>query len=204
MDLSILDKIVENAKIYPEMEYVKLVLSQNGVDFENKTIDLEQIKRYHKQTSPNGIIMPDTQTILVKVCLALLLFPQKENGKINYLFGKGIGVEISLMGDCEGREKSDVNFEPRSHSDFELYNTKDQEDGQIYTDEFQYVFGAQGGYGIHKADENENVSIYKIGDVDFQICGGPHVNNTKELGLFKIAKQEAVSAGVRRFKATLN
>ena len=63
---------------------------------------------------------------------------------------------------------------------------------------------AQGGYGIHKADENENVSIYKIGDVDFQICGGPHVNNTKELGTFKIAKQEAVSAGVRRFKATLN
>ena len=63
---------------------------------------------------------------------------------------------------------------------------------------------AQGGYGIHKADENENVSIYKIGDVDFQICGGPHVNNTKELGSFKIAKQEAVSAGVRRFKATLN
>ena len=63
---------------------------------------------------------------------------------------------------------------------------------------------AQGGYGIHKADENENVSIYKIGDVDFQICGGPHVNNTKELGSFKIAKQEAVSAGVRRLKATLN
>ncbi|MBO5910028.1 MAG: alanine--tRNA ligase [Clostridia bacterium] len=63
---------------------------------------------------------------------------------------------------------------------------------------------AQGGYGIHKADENENVSIYKIGDVDFQICGGPHVANTNELGTFKISKQEAVSAGVRRFKATLN
>ena len=63
---------------------------------------------------------------------------------------------------------------------------------------------AQGGYGIHKADENENVSIYKIGDVDFQICSGPHVANTNELGTFKISKQEAVSAGVRRFKATLN
>lgn len=63
---------------------------------------------------------------------------------------------------------------------------------------------AQGGYGIHKADENEIVSIYKIGDIDFQICGGPHVNNTKELNCFKIAKQEAVSAGVRRLKATLS
>ena len=61
-----------------------------------------------------------------------------------------------------------------------------------------------GAYGIHKAEEDEFVSIYKIGDVDFQICGGPHVNNTSELVNFKIAKQEAVSAGVRRIKAIIN
>ncbi len=62
----------------------------------------------------------------------------------------------------------------------------------------------QGGYGIHKAEENETVSVYKIGDVDFQICGGPHANNTSELVNFKILKQEAVSAGVRRIKAVIN
>ena len=62
----------------------------------------------------------------------------------------------------------------------------------------------QGGYGIHKADENEIVSVYKIGDVDFQICGGPHASNTSELVNFKISKQEAVSAGVRRVKAVIN
>ena len=62
----------------------------------------------------------------------------------------------------------------------------------------------QGAYGIHKADEDEIVSVYKIGDVDFQICGGPHANNTSELVNFKIAKQEAVSAGVRRIKAVIN
>ena len=61
-----------------------------------------------------------------------------------------------------------------------------------------------GAYGIHKAEEDEVVSIYKIGDVDFQICGGPHANNTSELVNFKIAKQEAVSAGVRRIKAVIN
>ena len=63
---------------------------------------------------------------------------------------------------------------------------------------------AQGGYGVHKADENEIVSVYKIGDVDFQICGGPHATNTNELKNFKIVKQEAVSAGVRRIKAVIN
>lgn len=62
----------------------------------------------------------------------------------------------------------------------------------------------QGAYGIHKADEDEIVAIYKIGDVDFQICGGPHAKNTSELVNFKIAKQEAVSAGVRRIKAVIN
>ncbi len=62
----------------------------------------------------------------------------------------------------------------------------------------------QGGYGVHKADENEIVSVYKIGDVDFQICGGPHANNTSELKNFKVSKQEAVSAGTRRIKAVIN
>ena len=62
---------------------------------------------------------------------------------------------------------------------------------------------ANGAYGIHKAEEDEVVSIYKIGDVDFQICGGPHATNTSELKHFKIAKQEAVSAGTRRIKGIL-
>ena len=62
----------------------------------------------------------------------------------------------------------------------------------------------KGAYGVHKAEENELVSIYKIGDLDFQICGGPHAKNTSELINFKITKQEAVSAGVRRIKAVIN
>ena len=47
------------------------------------------------------------------------------------------------------------------------------------------------------------VTVYKIGDVSLEICGGPHVSNTKELGKFKIQKEEASSAGVRRIKAVL-
>ena len=47
------------------------------------------------------------------------------------------------------------------------------------------------------------VTVYSIGDVSKELCGGPHVNNTKELGHFKIQKEEASSAGVRRIKAIL-
>ena len=49
----------------------------------------------------------------------------------------------------------------------------------------------------------EEVTIYKIGDVSLEFCGGPHVEHTGVLGTFKIKKEEASSAGVRRIKAIL-
>ncbi|MEG0576951.1 MAG: alanine--tRNA ligase [Bacilli bacterium] len=47
------------------------------------------------------------------------------------------------------------------------------------------------------------VTVYSIGNISKELCGGPHVKNTRELGKFKIKKEEASSAGVRRIKATL-
>ena len=45
------------------------------------------------------------------------------------------------------------------------------------------------------------VTVYSVGDVSKEICMGPHVKNSKEIGKFKIIKEEASSAGVRRIKA---
>lgn len=54
----------------------------------------------------------------------------------------------------------------------------------------------------------DQVKVYFIGrgkdNFSTEICGGPHVSNTKELGTFKIVKQENVGAGVRRIKAVLS
>lgn len=54
----------------------------------------------------------------------------------------------------------------------------------------------------------EVVSVYFIEDengnaISKEFCGGPHVNNTSELGKFKIQKEEAVASGIRRIKAVL-
>ena len=53
----------------------------------------------------------------------------------------------------------------------------------------------------------EKLTVYTIGDekspVSREVCGGPHVENTGELGHFKIKKEESSSAGVRRIKAIL-
>ncbi len=47
------------------------------------------------------------------------------------------------------------------------------------------------------------VTVYTIGNVSKELCGGPHVKNTSELGKFKIKKEEASSSGIRRIKAVL-
>lgn len=49
----------------------------------------------------------------------------------------------------------------------------------------------------------DRVTVYSIGEISKELCGGPHVKNTSELGTFKIKKEEASSAGVRRIKAVL-
>ena len=62
---------------------------------------------------------------------------------------------------------------------------------------------AEGAMALFGAKYGDQVSLYSIGDISKEICCGPHVQNTKELGSFKIKKEEASSAGVRRIKAVI-
>ena len=60
-----------------------------------------------------------------------------------------------------------------------------------------------GAHGVFQHKYGEKIYVYIIGDFSVEICGGPHVNNIKELGKFKIVKEQSVAAGVRRIKAIL-
>jgi len=62
---------------------------------------------------------------------------------------------------------------------------------------------AEGAMALFGAKYGDQVSLYTIGDVSKEICCGPHVRNTKELGSFKITKEQSSSAGVRRIKAVI-
>lgn len=62
---------------------------------------------------------------------------------------------------------------------------------------------AQGAIGLFGDKYGERVKVYTMGCYSKEICGGPHANHTGELGHFKIKKEEASSAGVRRIKAVL-
>ena len=60
-----------------------------------------------------------------------------------------------------------------------------------------------GAMGLFENKYGDKVKVYTIGDFSKEICGGPHVTNTKGMGTFKIKKEEASSSGVRRIKAVL-
>jgi alanyl-tRNA synthetase len=60
-----------------------------------------------------------------------------------------------------------------------------------------------GGQAVFEQKYGEKVSVYSIGDFSMELCSGPHMENTSELGRFKIIKEEGISAGVRRIRAIL-
>ena len=63
---------------------------------------------------------------------------------------------------------------------------------------------AEGAMALFGSKYGDQVTLYTIGDVSKEICCGPHVANTKELGGFKILKEQSSSAGVRRIKAVVS
>jgi alanyl-tRNA synthetase len=62
---------------------------------------------------------------------------------------------------------------------------------------------ASGATALFGEKYEEKVKVYTIGDFSKEVCGGPHVGNTAELGVFKIQKEQSSSAGVRRIRAVL-
>jgi alanyl-tRNA synthetase len=62
----------------------------------------------------------------------------------------------------------------------------------------------RGAMGVFESKYGEKVKVYKIGNFSKEICGGPHAENTGDLGRLEIVKEESSSSGVRRIKAILH
>lgn len=74
---------------------------------------------------------------------------------------------------------------------------------ELMTEEEAKARGAIGIFADKYAQLGGKIKVYFVGDFSKEVCGGPHVEHTGELGGFKIIKEEAVSAGVRRIKAVV-
>ncbi len=86
----------------------------------------------------------------------------------------------------------------------DLVNKWIQADYKIECEEIPFDEAKQkGAMGLFEDKYGDIVKVYSIGDVSMELCGGPHVSRTGELGHFVIKKEKASSAGVRRIKAIL-
>jgi len=86
----------------------------------------------------------------------------------------------------------------------EIVNQKIKEDLEIKREEMKYEEAVKKEVlAFFKEKYPEEVSVYLIGNFSKEICAGPHVRRTSELGKFKIIKEESSGAGIRRIKAIL-
>lgn len=122
-----------------------------GMPIKNGYIDAEALteeqigilKKWRDETTISGIMMPEEGDFYKSLLLAISLESQKtEEGQIQYLFGKGIGVEVALRGTIEGRRQYETQPPYRSHSDFELYDNHVSE----YQKAFKELYGNQERY----------------------------------------------------------
>ena len=130
---------------------------------------------------------------------------------LNEALRKVISPEIKQRGSniTSERLRFDFNFD-RKLTPEEIKKVEDCVNEQIKKD-FEVVrmemplkdalkLNAQAEFGVKYPDQ---VSVYKVGDFSLELCGGPHVKHTGELGHFKIVKEESVAAGIRRIKAVV-
>jgi len=85
-----------------------------------------------------------------------------------------------------------------------LVNDWISQDSEVQCEEIPYKDAKDRGViGLFEDKYGDVVKVYSVADVSAEMCGGPHVVRTGELGHFKIKKEESSSAGIRRIKAIL-
>lgn len=125
---------------------------------------------------------------------------------------KFLGDEVSQKGSniTEERMRFDFNFGrkvlPEELKQIEDYvNMIISEAVPVTLEEMSYDDAKNSGaLGLFVNKYGDKVKVYTIGKYSKEICGGPHVKNTSELGHFHIQKEESSSAGIRRIKAILD
>ena len=189
------------------LEMIEEESKKNKIKFSKKEFENEfQQHQELSQTASAGKFksgLADTSEKTTKLHTATHL--------LNEALRKILGPEVKQRGSniTSERLRFDFTFDRKLTSEEiekieDLVNKKIKENIKVAREEMPLKkaleSGAQGEFG---AKYPEKVSVYTIGDFSREICTGPHVKNTSELGKFKIIKEESSSAGVRRIKSIL-
>lgn len=188
--------------IEEECQKRKIKFSKEKFEEECK-IHQELSRTATKGKFKSGLADNSEQTTKLHTASHLLLAALRKVLKDESIVQKGSNITPERL-------RLDFNF-PRKLTDEEIKKIEDLVDEEIKKSyevkreemslEEARKNGARGNF-----DEKygEKVSVYSIGNFSKEICAGPHVKNTKEIGKFKIIKEESCGAGVRRIKARIN
>lgn len=189
-----------------ELAQEKGIVIDRGLFDKQMTEHQEKSRAGAEQKFKGGLANTNEKTVRLHTAHHLLLKALQE------VLGNTVHQRGSNI--TEERLRIDFSFDRKLTDDEktrveEIVNQKIQSSLNVIRREMPFIeaekLGAEMEFG---AKYPEVVSVYFIEDENGNVfskefCGGPHVNNTKELGLFKIQKEEAVSQGIRRIKATL-
>jgi alanyl-tRNA synthetase len=190
------------------IEITKEIAEEIGVIVDEKGFE-EEFKK-HQEISrvgaekkfKGGLVDASEQAIKLHTATHLL------NEALRRILGKEIVQKGSNI--TPERLRFDFNFDRKLTGEElrmieDLVNEKIKESLPVKREEMTLAEAkAMGAQGLFEHKYGERVSVYIIGDFSVEICGGPHANNTKEIGKFEIIKEEAVAAGIRRIKAKLS
>ena len=180
---------------------------ENGIPVDVSGFE-EEMKKHQKVSSASadkkfGSGLADSQNETVKLHTATHLL----NEALRVVLSKDIVQRGSNI--THERLRFDFNFD-RKMSDDEKRAVEDMINEKIKQAipvthietslEEAKKIATQAVFGDRYGDK---VTVYSIGDFSTELCSGPHVENTNELGTFKIKKEQSISAGVRRIRAVL-
>lgn len=134
---------------------IKEILNKNLEDS-----DIENLRRWNLDTSIDGVLMPDYDTFVEKVLIAIKLWNQLEEDKINYLFGMGVGIELALQGNVINRPKKNNCYKYRAHNELYIYNV-DKQNNNFYNNnkDFFRVFNIEELYPKTRTTMLHNVDM---------------------------------------------
>ena len=194
-------------------EMTKELADEKGIEIDEDTFK-EEFKKHQElsQTSSAGMFkggLADAGEETKRLHTATHLLRQAlENVLGENIVQKGSNINAERLRFDFAFSRKLTDEEKQKAED--LVNEKIKEDLPVVRLELPKEEAVKTGAAHSFSDKyGDIVSVYYVGNsietaFSKEFCGGPHVKNTNELGIFKIAKEEAVSAGMRRIKATLS
>jgi len=176
---------------------------------EDITLKLEDKIKKHKEISRAGAkkkfggVGEDATKEAIKLHTATHLLHQS--------LREVLGDHVRQMGSDINSERLRFDFthpEKMAKEELEkvesIVNRKIKQDLKVEKEEMPYKKAIDSGaLAFFKEKYPEKVKVYSVGDFSKEVCAGPHVKRTSELGIFKIIKEKSVGAGVRRIRAIL-